>query len=136
VGKVQDLLSEDHIRFGIPSDMAERLALTQINNEIVSNNPNRTLASFGFDNSSFGEYVEDISCSSLSEQEMLTLEDDIFSLNIDQEMAYNSVMNSVDCGTSGTCFFIDGPGGTGKTFLYNTIIKSLIRNQKNVCPLA
>jgi len=138
--KFKTFLSEDHIRSGIPNDMAERLALTQINNEIVSNNPNRTLASFGFDHSSFGEYVEDISCSSLSEQEMLTLEDEISSLNNDQEMAYNSVMNSVmnsvDCETSETCFFIDGPGGTGKTFLYNTIIKSLIRNQKNVCPLA
>ena len=42
-------------------------------------------------------------------------------LNDDQRRVYNAVMTAVSSG-NGSVFFVDGPGGTGKTFLYNTIL--------------
>ena len=41
-------------------------------------------------------------------------------LNDDQCNIYESVMHAVTCADG--CFFIDGPGGTGKTFLYNVLL--------------
>ncbi|KAL4581368.1 hypothetical protein LXL04_017582 [Taraxacum kok-saghyz] len=43
------------------------------------------------------------------------------SLNSDQKVAYDEIMRHVDYNLSGV-FFIDGPGGTGKTFLYKALL--------------
>ncbi|GJZ81677.1 helicase-like protein [Tanacetum coccineum] len=43
------------------------------------------------------------------------------SLNSDQKNAYDAIMRHVDADSSGV-FFIDGPGGTGKTFLYKALL--------------
>jgi len=42
-------------------------------------------------------------------------------LNKDQYTIYNAIMQVIEHDLP-QCFFIDGPGGTGKTFLYNTIL--------------
>ena len=43
-------------------------------------------------------------------------------LNTDQLRIYNIVIEAVyDSNVYSKVFFIDGPGGTGKTFLYNTL---------------
>ncbi|XP_029152436.1 uncharacterized protein [Arachis hypogaea] len=47
-------------------------------------------------------------------------------LNHDQSTAFRCIMNTVDQRESGV-FFIDGPGGVGKTFLYRAIIADLRR---------
>ena len=44
-------------------------------------------------------------------------EDNISRLNIDQQAAFNKIMIAIENNTS-EIFFVDGPGGTGKTFLY------------------
>ena len=44
-------------------------------------------------------------------------EDGIFRLNVDQRIAFEEIIAAVEAKTSVT-FFVDGPGGTGKTFLY------------------
>ncbi|KAL4564666.1 hypothetical protein LXL04_028734 [Taraxacum kok-saghyz] len=46
------------------------------------------------------------------------------SLNSDQKVAYDEIMRHVDCNLSGV-FFIDGPGGTGKTFLYKALLEEV-----------
>ena len=38
----------------------------------------------------------------------------------DQRMAYDCIIASVE-GAEGRLFFLNGPGGTGKTFIYNTV---------------
>ncbi|KAL4590838.1 hypothetical protein LXL04_003781 [Taraxacum kok-saghyz] len=43
------------------------------------------------------------------------------SFNSDQKVAYDKIMRHVDGNLSGV-FFIDGPGGTGKTFLYKALL--------------
>ena len=42
-------------------------------------------------------------------------------LNAEQHAIYNAVIQAFEHNSS-ECFFVDGPGGTGKTFLYNTIL--------------
>ena len=44
-------------------------------------------------------------------------EDNISRLNIDQQAAFKKIMTAIENNTS-EIFFVDGPGGTGKTFLY------------------
>ncbi|KAI3515541.1 hypothetical protein L1887_14440 [Cichorium endivia] len=46
------------------------------------------------------------------------------SLNADQKFAYDEIMRYVDEDISGV-FFIDGPGGTGKTFLYKALLANI-----------
>jgi PIF1-like helicase/Helitron helicase-like domain at N-terminus len=45
-------------------------------------------------------------------------------LNEDQRKAFDTVMDAVNTGT-GQCFFLNGPGGTGKTFVYNILCHAL-----------
>ncbi len=45
-------------------------------------------------------------------------------LNSEQLSAYNAIIQSV-LNNEGKAFFIDGPGGTGKSFLYKCITKRL-----------
>ncbi|XP_050897566.1 uncharacterized protein LOC127104426 [Lathyrus oleraceus] len=45
-------------------------------------------------------------------------------LNNDQMIAFNTIMNVIVQKYSGV-FFVDGPGGTGKTFLYRTLMEIL-----------
>ncbi|KAL6299926.1 PIF1-like helicase-domain-containing protein, partial [Sparassis latifolia] len=41
-------------------------------------------------------------------------------LNVEQAEAYRRILKSVEH-ESGHLFFLSGPGGTGKTFVYNTV---------------
>ena len=45
-------------------------------------------------------------------------------VNVDQRVAYDQVSASVD-NSEGRLFFLNGPGGTGKTFVYNVICARL-----------
>jgi hypothetical protein len=45
-------------------------------------------------------------------------------LNHDQRVAYNTIMGVIERKES-MIFFVDGPGGTGKTFLYCTLLANL-----------
>ena len=46
------------------------------------------------------------------------------SLNPKQRNAYEEIMATVDSDQGGF-FFVDGPGGTGKTFLYRSLLATL-----------
>jgi ATP-dependent DNA helicase PIF1 len=52
------------------------------------------------------------------------------SLNSEQMVAYNTIISTVDSPNGGV-FFIDGPGGTGKTFFYRALL-GIIRSQDNI----
>ena len=61
-------------------------------------------------------------------------EDDVAlsdTLNEEQQAVYNEIMSSVDT-EHGGLFFVDGPGGTGKTYLYRALLAT-IRSQKKDC---
>ena len=57
---------------------------------------------------------------------------DVPSLNSDQLSAFTSIMTAVnDSEQYPQIFFVDGPGGTGKTFLYNTLLAQ-VRSQSQI----
>jgi superfamily II DNA or RNA helicase len=60
-------------------------------------------------------------------------EDDVAlsnTLNEEQRAAYDEIMSSIDT-EHGGLFFVDGPGGTGKTYLYRALLAT-IRSQKKL----
>ena len=46
------------------------------------------------------------------------------SLNTEQQAAYTTILQSV-LNNEGKAFFVDGPGGTGKSFVYKALTKRL-----------
>ncbi|WVZ90113.1 hypothetical protein U9M48_036443 [Paspalum notatum var. saurae] len=46
------------------------------------------------------------------------------SLNVEQRSAYDEILAAVDSSEGGV-FFVDGPGGTGKTFLYKVLLATV-----------
>jgi hypothetical protein len=56
-------------------------------------------------------------------QNITFLEEDVGRLNEEQNIVFNAVTTAVlNSDSPYKLFFLDGPGGTGKTFLYNTIL--------------
>ena len=51
-------------------------------------------------------------------------------LNKEQQATYDEIMSSVNT-EDGGLFFVDGPGGTGKTYLYRALVAT-IRSQKKI----
>jgi hypothetical protein len=45
-------------------------------------------------------------------------------LNKEQRLIYDKVIQAVN-NNKHDCFFVDGPAGTGKTFLYNTLLAKI-----------
>ena len=46
-------------------------------------------------------------------------------LNNDQCHIHYTIVNAITSDCHQTCYFVDGPAGTGKTFLYNTVVHNL-----------
>jgi len=64
------------------------------------------------------------------DSERTDLEFHLEKLNIDQRNAYDRIITSVES-TEGKLFFLNGPGGSGKTFVYNTVCHKL-RSEGNI----
>jgi DNA replication protein DnaC len=50
-------------------------------------------------------------------------------LNKEQWVAYDEIMSSVDTDDGGL-FFVDGPGGTGKTYLYRALLATICSQKR------
>eukprot|EP00794_Sanderia_malayensis_P020784 gene20784-biopygen15326 len=46
-------------------------------------------------------------------------------LNPEQLQIHNTIVQAIKTQSPDNCFFLDGPAGTGKTFLYNTLVHNL-----------
>lgn len=60
-------------------------------------------------------------------------------LNADQRAAFDTVVDALSRRPSreeGRCFFIDGPGGSGKTHLYNTLLRHARRQDLSAISVA
>ena len=71
-----------------------------------------------------------------AQQQQQAADDNIGKLNDGQRAAFDAIMRAANAdptssSTQSKIFFIDGPGGTGKTFLYNTILAAT-RGQNKV----
>eukprot|EP00794_Sanderia_malayensis_P014688 gene14688-biopygen11788 len=46
-------------------------------------------------------------------------------LHPEQLQIHNAIVRAIETQSTDNCFFLDGPAGTGKTFLYNTLVYNL-----------
>ncbi|KAL6292673.1 hypothetical protein ACE6H2_000815 [Prunus campanulata] len=66
--------------------------------------------------------IEDELSHGISQEDLLAIE----RLNEDQKSAFNIIMDTIErCQNS--IFFVDGPGGTGKTYLYRALLANMRR---------
>ena len=70
------------------------------------------------------------------EHERVVANEYMSKLNEEQRSVVEKVLQSVDKVSKQTAFFIDGPGGTGKTFCYSAITHRLRSQGKNVISVA
>ena len=125
-------LSEDFAQ-RLSSDEAERHALHDI--ECVLKNHSMSLANFQLPdpgplninvNSDFDINTESVQAATL-----------IPTLNVRQRAAFDAIMNAIDNPDEiSRCFYLDGPGGSGKTYLYNTLMAFLRGRGQTVLPHA
>ncbi|XP_010686086.2 uncharacterized protein LOC104900368 [Beta vulgaris subsp. vulgaris] len=59
--------------------------------------------------------------------------DSIGKLNVNQRRTYDTVMNAITL-KNGGAFFVDGPGGIGKSYLYRAILATVKRRDEIVIP--
>ncbi|XP_024963960.1 uncharacterized protein LOC112504257 [Cynara cardunculus var. scolymus] len=121
-----DSLSEDYTRQCESVNRVRNLVLTDI--LVFLQSMGKSLDDFDLPmvdaNSNFqsGEFREvEEECSIVVEDEHLRPRD---SLNFDQKYAYDEIMRHVDEDCPGV-FFIDGPGGTEKNFLYKALLANI-----------
>lgn len=97
---------------------------------------NIILNSFGKTINQFISGLPEINQTNLSgEQEEFI--DNVGKLNERQKDVFDSVISAATTSSiSNKVFFLDGPGGTGKTFLYNTLITYLKANNYKCIPVA
>lgn len=123
-------LSEDFLQ-NHSTEIARHLALKGI--EIALDRLGKNLKDYGLpqvDTALLGESLKE----AYQNEEEPTMQDHLteFQLswgkfNTEQKNAYNSIMETVNNeNIHPRQFFLDGPGGTGKTFLYNAIARKVI----------
>jgi hypothetical protein len=71
-----------------------------------------------------------------AEKEKFQGEKNRIKLNEQQRIAFDKIMLAVNIKDRNNCFFLDGPAGSGKTFLYNTLMSVLRGKEKVVIPVA
>uniref|UniRef100_K3Y2Z6 ATP-dependent DNA helicase n=1 Tax=Setaria italica TaxID=4555 RepID=K3Y2Z6_SETIT len=127
-----DAMSEDYRRNNPNPSLVEQMVLIDIRNMLQS--MGKDIRSFPlpaiddayddasgipheiFEEASIDQDLEDVGLSD--------------SLNEEQRAAYEEIMSKVDT-EQGGLFFVDGPGNTGKTFLYRALLGTL-RNQNKL----
>ncbi|XP_044596684.1 uncharacterized protein LOC123273344 [Cotesia glomerata] len=143
--KYKKYLSEDYLRIimrNLPdadpdqyTEEVENRCLIDLNNILISISGN-SLNHYGLPTPTVDyrnainnrEYLEEINYDqSVLSQFLIENEP---KLNKEQNKIYNEVINSVST-SKGDIFFIDAPGGTGKTFLINLILAK-VRNSKKI----
>lgn len=128
----RDDLSLDFLNAQISNDQRFNLALLHIQSVLIQHNKSCNDYHLPIP---VGEHEE----PSEDPVELLRIaEERIQTLNVAQNQAFNSIKSAVEsCDhSSANCFFIDGPGGSGKTYLYETLIKYMRGKNVNVYPLA
>ena len=86
------------------------------------------LMQHGLNCTHFGLLSPNITFSSSINNEEILFRENIFPLNNEQLVIFNEVSSAVySLNPAQTCFFLDGAAGTGKTYLYNTLLNYVRR---------
>ena len=124
--KHYDAISEDYSRNHPSPDLVQQMVLIDIRNMLQS--MGKDIRSFPlpdidhtYNNASHipREIFEEASIEQNLEDVLLC-----DSLNAEQRSAYDEIMAAVSS-KQGRLFFVDRPGGTGKTFLYRSLLTKL-----------
>lgn len=131
--KFEDDMMEDYISVQkLTKEAAQQQLLAALNSELQSKGKAlhdyqlSYLLTPSTDHESICREVQD-------EMDVHIAEEDLHSsalLNIEQRIAYDQILDAV-FNEKSHCFFIDGPGGTGKTFLYRAIL-AVVRSQRKL----
>ncbi|KZS10733.1 Uncharacterized protein APZ42_024749 [Daphnia magna] len=125
-------LMEDFIRSGHDANVAKNLTLKWIQDKLRLNN--KTMEEFSLPAPDFhliNQLIEaqmEENDDNVRQQKRLMGEMMLAQLSDGQRAAFDQIMAAVNDATNTTHprqYFLDGPGGTGKTFVYNTVINVL-----------
>ena len=135
-------LMEDYVRSGHGVQIAKNLALKWIQDKLQINNQSMEdlclpVPNFQLINHLIEAQIETDNDGNLQEKRLLG-QIMLSKLNEGQRAAFNEIMASIEDVNNmhPRLFFLDGPGGTGKTFLYNTLITVLQGQGKSVVAVA
>jgi hypothetical protein len=133
--KFKTYMIDDYVHENIPVEVAEVRALEDLNSVLESSGKNINdyeIVSFNI-NIDENERLRRMIVEETTNLNVHCAHDDTATLNDKQQSAYDTIMERVKSESSGA-FFIDGPGGTGKTFLYKALLAG-VRSQ-NLIALA
>ncbi|WVZ94526.1 hypothetical protein U9M48_040407 [Paspalum notatum var. saurae] len=123
--KHREAMSEDYCRTKLSMQAVQNMVLIDIRN---------MLQSMGKDIRSYPLPEIDEVSREIYEESIIEVDPDhetlAASLNTEQRSAYDEILAAVDSGEGGV-FFIDGPRGTGKTFLYKALLAT-VRGMGNI----
>ncbi|EFX69182.1 hypothetical protein DAPPUDRAFT_258903 [Daphnia pulex] len=131
---------EDCVRSGHEEEVAKNLTLKWIQDKLLLNN--QMMENFSLPVADFHLINQLIQAQIAADNEVDTHEKRLLGkmmlakLNEDQRAAFDQIMASMEDANQPRLFFLDGPGGTGKTFLYNTLITVLQGQGKSVVAVA
>ncbi|XP_046632783.1 uncharacterized protein LOC124312311 [Daphnia pulicaria] len=135
-------LMEDFIRNGHDAEIAKNLTLKFIQDKLLLNN--QTMENLSLPVPDF-QLIHRLIAAQLEENAEITMREKrrlgelmVSQLNEGQRAAFDQVMAAVNDTENAIPhqYFLDGPGGTGKTFLYNTLITVLQGQGKTVIAVA
>jgi DNA replication protein DnaC len=96
------------------------------NGSSLSSFPSMLVAQKNWNDSSINEYiVEQLAYD--TENELFLADQNIALFNNDQKNVFDQITDTVHS-QNGRGFFLHGPGGTGKTFIYKTLCHSVCSN--------
>uniref|UniRef100_A0A158P4G6 ATP-dependent DNA helicase n=2 Tax=Tetranychus urticae TaxID=32264 RepID=A0A158P4G6_TETUR len=132
--KFKNSLSEDYLR-DFPQDIAYRKTLEDL--QQILDVHKKKLSDYGFDN----VIVNPPLYPTISDNQIADchqcFQSDYSRANSEQKFILDRIRNAVnDPFTCENVFFIYGPGGTGKTYIYNCLINWLIGENRVVIPVA
>ena len=130
--KHKEAMSEDYRRNNQSTIMVEQMVLIDIQKLLQSMQKDIKMYPLPDINDTY-DASHDIPREIFEETSIEANEDDVAlsnTLNEEQRAAYDEIMSSIDT-EHGGLFFVDGPGGTGKTYLYRALLAT-IRSRKKL----
>ncbi|KAG5562041.1 hypothetical protein RHGRI_004923 [Rhododendron griersonianum] len=131
--KFEDDMAEDYVSVQkLTKEIARQQLLQSLNSELQS--MGKSLHDFQLSHLLTATIDHQPICKEVQDETNICIsEEDLRSsalLNTEQTIAYNQILDAVFSNKSKS-FFIDGPGGTGKTFLYRAILAA-VRSQRKI----
>ena len=121
LSKYADYMSEDYkILYTI--EQSYNMLLNEIQNQLIEEGYN--MKNFGLPEPSYYQIPSELELSS-SPWEKEELIHTINSLNREQEYAFSEIIDSINSKHNRKLYILDGPGGSGKTYLYNALAKHM-----------